>query len=374
MTDAEARRDYTPDDLQVLRDMRRAVDETERDDEGLRERKKRLTRQRISDTATGMFIAHGFDEVRVADVAVACGVSEKTVYNYFPTKESLLLDREPDMIEAVQRALGPGAPDGSPVHALAEELVAEIDTMTRAWAKLPDSISGKEILARFHFLIRETPSLRAAQRDMMDRVAQVAAEALATRAGVDPSEPEPQIAAVAICSLWGVMHRAMLRHIEEPYAPEKLRRSASDEVRRAARLIDTGLWSFGLEVQGTTNLQQVKQAAEAANEARKQVMVAVKAAKQAWTKLNEEARAHRLEQAAAYRRGGWADGRGAGGGGRGAGRVGRGASTPDDLHEEVHRARREVMKAKSDLKAASREAARATADLRDAAREVKRKR
>ena len=39
--------------------------------EGLRERKKRMTRQLISDTATGMFLAAGFDEVRVADVAAA---------------------------------------------------------------------------------------------------------------------------------------------------------------------------------------------------------------------------------------------------------------------------------------------------------------
>ena len=76
--------------------------------EGLRERKKRLMRQLISDTATAMFLERGFDEVRVAEVAAACGVSEKTVYNYFPTKESLLLDREEGMAADIRRALGPG--------------------------------------------------------------------------------------------------------------------------------------------------------------------------------------------------------------------------------------------------------------------------
>ena len=74
--------------------------------EGLRERKKRMTRQLISDTATGMFLEAGFDEVRVADVAAACGVSEKTVYNYFPTKESLIFDRFEDMEADVRRTLG----------------------------------------------------------------------------------------------------------------------------------------------------------------------------------------------------------------------------------------------------------------------------
>lgn len=59
----------------------------------LRERRKRLTRQQPSDTATEMFMQRGFDAVRVVEVAEACGVSERTVCNYFPSKEALLLDR-----------------------------------------------------------------------------------------------------------------------------------------------------------------------------------------------------------------------------------------------------------------------------------------
>ncbi len=43
-------------------------------------------RQQLSDTATQMFMARGFDAVRVAEVAEACGVSEKTVFNYFPPR------------------------------------------------------------------------------------------------------------------------------------------------------------------------------------------------------------------------------------------------------------------------------------------------
>src|ERR1700722_8742422 len=75
--------------------------------QGLRERKKALMRQLISDTATVMFLERGFDEVRVSEIAAACDVSEKTIYNYFPTKESLLLDREEDSINALRQALGP---------------------------------------------------------------------------------------------------------------------------------------------------------------------------------------------------------------------------------------------------------------------------
>jgi len=100
-------------------------------DEGLRERKKRLTRSMISDTATLMFIQRGFDNVKITEIAAACGVSEKTIYNYFPTKESLVLDIEDEITEHFERSLGPQAKLSSPVEAtkaLITEQVAQLVT------------------------------------------------------------------------------------------------------------------------------------------------------------------------------------------------------------------------------------------------------
>ena len=80
--------------------------------EGLRERKKRETREAITRAAWKLFARRGFDAVTVADIARAAKVSEKTVFNYFPAKEDLVfgagMQRTAALIDAV-RARPPGA-------------------------------------------------------------------------------------------------------------------------------------------------------------------------------------------------------------------------------------------------------------------------
>ena len=57
---------------------------------GLRERKKLQTRQLIAETARALFTERGFEHVTVSEIARTADVSEKTVFNYFPTKEDLV--------------------------------------------------------------------------------------------------------------------------------------------------------------------------------------------------------------------------------------------------------------------------------------------
>jgi AcrR family transcriptional regulator len=271
-------------------------------DEGLRERKKRLMRQLISDTATAMFLERGFDDVRVSEVATACEVSEKTVYNYFPTKESLVLDREDAMADDIRRALGPGAPARvSPIDAAVAVIAEDVRRFYGYWDREP--AFDLDAIRRFVDLVESTPSLRAAQRDMVDRLVQVAARAMATRAGMDPADPEPQIAANAILGLWRIQFAAMERHSDPAHTPRSAQEAVIAEVRRAARLIDTGLWSFGLAVQGTNGREQLKAAAESANEARKQVVAAIRQARDAWRQVVAEAQAgdHSHDHAARHR-------------------------------------------------------------------------
>jgi AcrR family transcriptional regulator len=94
--------------IDSLRRVRHAEDKryrAEHPGEGLRERKRRLTRHLIGDAATAMFASRGFDEVKVSEIADRVNVSMKTLYNYFPTKESMVLDDADELIDHLAAAL-----------------------------------------------------------------------------------------------------------------------------------------------------------------------------------------------------------------------------------------------------------------------------
>ncbi|WP_436535585.1 TetR family transcriptional regulator [Actinoplanes sp. HUAS TT8] len=209
--------------------------------EGLRERKKREMRRQLSDTAARLFLEHGFDAFRVTDVAEACGVSEKTVFNYFPTKESLVLDQ----LETTMSGLRTGLADHSvsPVQAALRILDAELTAMTAGLTAGGDPGPAIAGYRRFGELIASTPSLRAYQSDTMDRFVAVAAELLADRAGQRPDDPEPQIAATALLGLWRVQFQSLRRHLATTSDPAKLRDEVTADVHRAARLVENGLTS-----------------------------------------------------------------------------------------------------------------------------------
>src|SRR5580698_4188861 len=120
--------------------------------DGLRERKKRETRQRLSDVATEMFMAHGFDAVTIADIASEAGVSEKTVYNYFPTKESLVYDQADAQLERLVLAVRERPRGTTPTSAFVVELKA--DSLRFSAGLGPERIAR---IAEFGAMVQETP-------------------------------------------------------------------------------------------------------------------------------------------------------------------------------------------------------------------------
>ena len=77
---------------------------------GLRARKKARTRDVIADVAITLFLAHGFDQVSVSDIAATAEVSKPTLFRYFATKEDLILHRFADHQGEAARVVATASP------------------------------------------------------------------------------------------------------------------------------------------------------------------------------------------------------------------------------------------------------------------------
>ncbi|RZQ62423.1 TetR/AcrR family transcriptional regulator [Amycolatopsis suaedae] len=146
---------------------------------GLRERKKAATRRELVSATLRLVAERGIDEVTVEDISAAAGVSPRTFFNYFASKEDALLSPYPDVEErnreVVERFLA--MPAGvAPVPALAEAMrpaVMAIEDDPEEWLiRMKVVADNPALLARI--LVAQAPSEEALLA------------AVATRTGLDP--------------------------------------------------------------------------------------------------------------------------------------------------------------------------------------------
>ena len=89
---------------------------------GLRAAKKLDTWRSLRAAAIDLVTARGFDDVSVEEIAAAARVSKSTLFNYFPSKEALLLDPDPEDPDR-WRALAAARPDDEPVWVSVREII-----------------------------------------------------------------------------------------------------------------------------------------------------------------------------------------------------------------------------------------------------------
>src|SRR5438309_10259088 len=145
---------------------------------GLRERKKKQTRQLIFDAARRLFETKGFDGVSVAEVARAANVSEVTVFNYFSTKEDLFYGGMQFFEETLLDAVRARAPGESVLEAFRRPV---LDGFKRLAAD-----ERAKMLRTAGKLIASSPALEAHEREIVARYTRQLAEQLAEEAGAKP--------------------------------------------------------------------------------------------------------------------------------------------------------------------------------------------
>ncbi|MFI5528180.1 TetR/AcrR family transcriptional regulator [Kitasatospora sp. NPDC051853] len=157
---------------------------------GLRESKKRETRQLISDCATRLFIEQGFERTTIAEIAAAARVAKKTVTNYFARKEDLALDRYEEFTQGLARAVAGRGPAEVPLDAVSRAF--------RAALMAHDPAVGFTGPA-FARMIADSPTLTARIRELHDLREEALAGALADAVpqGTPPIVPRAAAALIA---------------------------------------------------------------------------------------------------------------------------------------------------------------------------------
>ena len=171
---------------------------------GLRERKKLRTRALIQKEALRLFLEKGFEAATIEEIAEAAEISPSTFFNYFPTKEEVVLQDELDpLILAAFNA----QPEGThPIRALRDSMKTVFGQLTAE----QDNVMRQRIS-----LMSSTPALRSAMltqfADLVDQIA----ELIAGRVGREPTDFAIRNLAGA---LLGVMMSALLIASSDPKA------------------------------------------------------------------------------------------------------------------------------------------------------------
>jgi AcrR family transcriptional regulator len=210
---------------------------------GLRERKKQRTRQLIADTAHRLFADRGFDHVTVTAIAREAEVSEKTVYNYFPTKEDLFYHRLEAFENELLAAIRGRSPGESALAALRRFLIEPRGVLAKLDAR--QTHEAREQLRTITRIITGSPALLAREQrafaEYTDELAALIAEE--TRSRGDRVEPW-----VAANALMGV-HRALIdfvrrRTLAGDDEPRELARAVRAQAEQAFARLEVGLGKY----------------------------------------------------------------------------------------------------------------------------------
>lgn len=185
---------------------------------GLRERKKLKTREAIQREAMRLFTKQGYEETTIEQIAAAADISEGTFFNYFPTKEDVVLyDAFDPMIGQMLVARPPD-----------EDLGTAVRHVLDAIAQLMES-DHATVYARSKLSL-EVPELRARLWEEFEKAQFFLGGLIAQRAGRQPDDFEIRIVVMAFVA-------AMMEATRE-WVRTDGRASIRELLRRAYEIVD----------------------------------------------------------------------------------------------------------------------------------------
>ncbi|MEU2435429.1 TetR family transcriptional regulator [Streptomyces rubradiris] len=172
--------------------------------DGLRELSRRAVREEIAEAATALFLERGFEATTVDDIAAAVGMSQRSVFRYFATKEEIVLGHFGLVVDDLLAALR-ARPAGEPVWT----------SLRRAFDVLVvrrEAPGHRHTPAPVHRLVFETPVLLAGYLQKLQQTQEAVVTELSERAAsagapYSPDDPAPRaLTAAAFGCLVAAQH------------------------------------------------------------------------------------------------------------------------------------------------------------------------
>lgn len=171
---------------------------------GLRERKKRRTRDALLRAALLLFVAQGYEHTTVDEITDAVDVSQRTFFRYFANKEEVAFAVQ-DLVEShFVAALRARPPAEGPLEALRGALLAAWDTLDEALSE----VVPVDLYMQTYQLIESTPALLAVHLRRSTELEERIARLIAEREGLDvDADPRPRVVVAAFSGVMRVTGR-----------------------------------------------------------------------------------------------------------------------------------------------------------------------
>ncbi|HVS49945.1 MAG TPA: TetR family transcriptional regulator [Candidatus Dormibacteraeota bacterium] len=191
--------------------------------QGLRERKKQKTRESIQREAMRLIEKQGYDQTTIEQIAAAVEISPSTFFNYFPSKEDVVLY---DAYDPVLAKLMLERPADEPLSISFRRVLEEMGSIFDRDRAI--------ILARGRLWF-EVPALRARLFEELEKAQVLISGLIGQRSGRDPDDFETRIiVTVMVAAALEAMREWLRRDSKGSFVP--LVNQALDIVEAGARL------------------------------------------------------------------------------------------------------------------------------------------
>jgi AcrR family transcriptional regulator len=168
----------------------------------LQVRKQQVVRTALSAAAEELFLSHGFEKTTVEQIARAAGVSRRTFFRYYESKEDVMVERTDRLGELLLAELAARPRSEPPLVAIRNALVAAAQA----------GLAERDLTRYVILLLRETRALRRAVMERRNRLEERIAALMARRLGAAGDDDTPMLLAFVTRALYDTAFNAWYDH------------------------------------------------------------------------------------------------------------------------------------------------------------------